>query len=252
MEDLHCWQDKFVSCKYSEQLLNKIVLLNQQPANYARNQVNITQIKKAIYYAKKYHAHQTRDSGEPFYSHPLAVATMVADYCFKTDILVTSILHDTIEDTSLDKQTISYIFDDNIAEQVDNLTRIQLNTTISCKQLLKSLWQNNNQDILIVKLLDRLHNMQTISSKSPTKQLATTKETLVEFGILSIMLKFNNPGNVLFNNLDQELLNICYKNLFNTIPLTNQEHQFLQNAYQDSYLLPSLSFHNENTQTKTQ
>ena len=100
MEDINNWQTKFESCQYADKLINKLLLLNE----IAKDPVNIQEVKKAIYYAKKYHADQKRKSGEPYYCHPVEVAYMVADRCFKTDILVTSILHDVIEDTTFTEE----------------------------------------------------------------------------------------------------------------------------------------------------
>ena len=242
MEDLKCWQSKFVLCKYAKQLLDKITLLNQQTTH----PVDIKQIKKAIYYAKKYHGDQKRDSGEPFYSHPLAVASMVADYCFKTDILVISILHDTIEDTDLTKNDIEIIFNEKIANQVNALTRVWADRKISSREQLMLLWHNSSKEIMIIKLLDRLHNMQTISNKSLNKQMEIGRETLVDFGILTIMLKFQNPA---FNDLDQKLLNLCYETLLIN-NWSEAEHQFLQASYGDNFHLPLLYFDSENIPTK--
>ncbi|KJV53031.1 HD domain protein [Orientia tsutsugamushi str. Gilliam] len=78
---------------------------------------------KSYILCKKYHGNQKRDTGEPYYMHPLEVAHMVADYSFKTDTIITAILHDTIEDTKLTKEKIAIEFNDNIAEQVLALTR---------------------------------------------------------------------------------------------------------------------------------
>ena len=87
MKDLNCWQSKFISCPYSDKLINKIISLNKT----TNRTVDVNEIKKAVYYAKKYHGTQKRDSGEPYYSHPLEVAYMVSDYLFRTDIIITSI-----------------------------------------------------------------------------------------------------------------------------------------------------------------
>ena len=115
MKDLNCWETKFEPCCYSDRLVTKLLLLNET----RKYKVDILEIEKAIYYAKKYHGSQKRLSGEPYYTHPLEVAYNVADYLFKTDVLVTSILHDTIEDTKLTKETISDIFSSVIANQVE-------------------------------------------------------------------------------------------------------------------------------------
>ena len=67
MKDINCWEAKFEACIYSDKLLNKLLLLNKQ----ASNKIDFTEVRKAIYYAKKYHGAQKRQSGEPYYSHPL-------------------------------------------------------------------------------------------------------------------------------------------------------------------------------------
>ena len=131
MNGINCWRSKFKLCRYSARLLKKLYYLNKTliPS------VNLLEIKKAIYYAKKYHGEQKRQSGEPYYTHPIEVAYMAADRIFETNILVTSILHDTLEDTDLTKEDLSYIFSPLIADQVDALTRIKVNKKISCEFL---------------------------------------------------------------------------------------------------------------------
>jgi (p)ppGpp synthase/HD superfamily hydrolase len=67
MEDVNCWQSKFTPCQYSDKLLNKLSLLNKQ----VKYPVDISEITKAIYYARKDHGSQMRNSGELYYSHPI-------------------------------------------------------------------------------------------------------------------------------------------------------------------------------------
>ena len=181
MNDLFCWELKFKSCTYSESLLNKICIQNK----ISNHKVDILQIKKAIYYAKKYHGSQKRLSGEPYYSHPLTVAELVAPYCFKTDILVTSILHDVIEDTELTKDMLEYIFDANIASKVDDLTRIKIDRKISSAEMVQLLYISKKYNLLLIKMFDRVHNMQTIKYKSIEKSKKITDETLKSFLTLS-------------------------------------------------------------------
>ncbi|EPS72634.1 guanosine polyphosphate pyrophosphohydrolase/synthetase, partial [Genlisea aurea] len=109
-----CMYYSFKSDLWSTKLLNKLEAQNS--GHVAK--VDIAEIKKAIYCCKKYHANQKRNSGEPFYSHPLEVAYMVSNYIFKTDIIITSILHDTLEDTTLTREKILSIFGPLIADQV--------------------------------------------------------------------------------------------------------------------------------------
>lgn len=117
----------FVADIYSEPLIEKIIKLNQEAISYKYQPVDVNKVKQSIVFAKYYHRHQRRKSGEPYYSHPIEVASIAADYIFNTDILVTSILHDTIEDTELTKEIICDNFGNNIADWVDSLSRIKIN-----------------------------------------------------------------------------------------------------------------------------
>ncbi|WP_341757016.1 MULTISPECIES: HD domain-containing protein [unclassified Candidatus Tisiphia] len=180
----HDWEERYANCKYAERLLNKLAELNQQ----VTRPVDIDEIRKGIYYAKKYHGSQMRQSGDPYYSHPIEVAYMVAEYTalkmiqyFRTDMIITSLLHDTIEDTTLTKDMISRIFSEQIASQVVDLTRVKSYGKISAAETLNILYSQNKKDILIIKLFDRLHNMQTIGAKSPEKIQKIVKETLLSF-----------------------------------------------------------------------
>jgi (p)ppGpp synthase/HD superfamily hydrolase len=236
MNDIFCWESKYESCTYSESLLNKIYLQNEK-SNY---QVDILEIKKAIYYAKKYHGSQKRLSGEPYYFHPLAVTELVAPHCFKTDILVTSILHDTIEDTDLTKDLIEYIFDANIASKVDDLTRVKsADLKVTSAEIIKILWTKKKEDLLIVKLCDRLHNMQDLGIKSQFKIFKTSKETLISFLTLNIFLVDKFPK---MSIIEQKLINLIYQYL--TIP--KQDYLLAEEIdYVDSFQLVSPNFQND-------
>lgn len=203
MEDISNWQLKFDLCAYSEKLLKKISLKNQT----TEKKVDIEEVKKAIYYAKKYHGTQKRKSGEPYYSDPLEVAYNVSDYLFKTNVIVVCILHDTIEDTVLTFEMISKIFDSNIAEQVDSLTRIKKDKKISSAELIEILWIEKKYDLLLVKLFDRLHNIQTLKSISKEKAQKTINETLKYFLVLSEMIKLPNLCDYLYNECHKANIN---------------------------------------------
>jgi (p)ppGpp synthase/HD superfamily hydrolase len=191
---------KFKSCYYSDRLLNKVELLNKS----AKNKVNIQEVKNAIYYAKYYHGDQKRESGEPYYSHPLEVAYMVIDYLFRTDIIVTSILHDTIEDTELTFEIIKSIFGEIVAGQVLDLTRAKEGgRKISSAEVVELLWHQKKYDVLLIKQFDRLHNIQTIAAKSPEKAKKIIEETISTFVVLAMYLE--TP------ELKQELVYNCLK-----------------------------------------
>lgn len=231
MEDLHCWQSKFEPCLYSDKLINQIILLNNKKIS---DKVNLHEIKKAIFYCKKYHANQKRLSGEPYYSHPLAVAELIVPYCFKTDILITSILHDTLEDTKLTKDTLEYIFDANIANQVENLTRVKFDHKISSAEIIERLWLEKKHDLLLIKLFDRIHNLQTIYAKSPEKINSIVEETFKQFISLSLYFRFKDSRLI---DVDQKIIELCYQH----IPNFSSNHDL---TFEDSFQLSFLNMKN--------
>ena len=186
MEDIKNWHTKFEPCYYSDRLLGKLSELNSSTST----QVDITAVKKAIYYAKKFHSSQLRQTGEPYYSHPIEVAYMVADYLFRTDTIVTAILHDTVEDTELTKEMIAVIFGELIAAQVEDLTRDKAHGKISAGKMLEVLLEQKKYDLALIKIFDRIHNLQTILVKSPEKIRKIVEETLKSF--LSVCTYFGH------------------------------------------------------------
>lgn len=181
--------EQFEPCHYSDRLMTRLLLLNEKVGN----QVDIGEVRKAIYYAKKYHALQYRQSGEPYYSHPVEVAYMFAVYTaeekiryFRTDLIVTAILHDTIEDTELTKDVIESVFGVRVANQVEDLTRIKDGYKISSAEMVETLWLQKKYDVLLIKQFDRLHNMQTIGVKKPEKIRKIANETFNSFVVFAM------------------------------------------------------------------
>ena len=151
-------------CKYSIRLIEKLKSLDTQ------NVLDFELINKAVYWARKYHGDQKRKSGEPYYSHPLEVAYMVSEYKLNTDVIVASILHDIIEDTEVNAKMIHNAFGQRIAEMVDRLTRDRLNRSkLSVQEIINNAYYKKDNEVLLIKLFDRLHNMQTIGSMSTEK-----------------------------------------------------------------------------------
>jgi (p)ppGpp synthase/HD superfamily hydrolase len=136
-------------------------------------------INKAIYFAKKYHDGQLRKSGEPFYSHPLEVAYMISDYNLKTDVIAASILHDIVEDTVVTLNMILETFGQRVAEMVNRLTRDRPDgTKLSVKEIIRMAYKNGDKEVLLIKIFDRLHNLQNIHFLTADKQIKVAKETL--------------------------------------------------------------------------
>jgi len=223
MQDMNNWQSKFSACCYSDKLLDKLSKMSDE----LNTEVDLTEVKKAIYYARKYHGTQTRQSGEPYYSHPIEVAIIVSNYLCDTDIIVTSILHDTIEDTKLTKEMIATIFGGQVAEQVDDLTRDKVYGKISSAELVRLLWSEKKYRMLLVKQCDRLHNMQTIKAKSPEKIKKIVEETLSNYMSLAIYL--NTPK---IEHMLAQLCELAMHSQSAELTCDNQDH--------DTFLLPSL------------
>ena len=169
-------------CKYSIRLLEKLESLD------ILQQLNFNVIK-AVYWAKKYHDGQYRKSGEPFYSHPLEVAYMISDHLPQTTTIVASILHDIVEDTEV---TIGMILDEfgwRVSEIVDRLTRDRPDgTKLSVEEILKNAYDKKDNEVLLIKLIDRLHNIQTIGYKEQEKQKKQLTQTIKSFLIPAIYL----------------------------------------------------------------
>lgn len=130
--------------------------------------IDEAKIKKAIEFAVKYHGMQQRESGAPYYSHPLEVAEIIAEMRLDTDSIVTAILHDTIEDTDLTLEEIEQNFGKDVAKLVDAVTKLtkikfhedNARQAENFRKLLIAL--SDDIRVLLIKLADRLHNMRTI------------------------------------------------------------------------------------------
>ncbi len=141
-------------------------------------------IHRAFELARDAHAPQTRSSGEPYISHPLAVAQLLATMKMDSDTLCAAILHDVLEDTPVQKHLLIKEFGPDVAELVDGvskLTQMEFATKAEAQaENFRKMLLAMTRDIrvILVKLADRLHNMQTLHSLAPAKQVRIAKETL--------------------------------------------------------------------------
>ena len=191
--------DYSAPCKYSIRLIEKL------KSSDTKNILNFDLINKAIYWAKKYHGNQKRKSGEPYYSHPLEVAYMISDYKLKTDIVVASILHDIIEDTEVNVEMIQGTFGQRIAEMVDRLTRDRPDgSKLSVEEIIANAYKKQDEEVLLIKLFDRLHNLDTLGSITLQKQLGTKLETVSLFPLVCIFLDSMDFDELLTCNLSSE------------------------------------------------
>jgi len=170
-------------CQYSIRLIEKLKSLD------TKNVLDFDLINKAIYWAKKYHGYQKRKSGEPYYSHPLEVAYMISDYNLKTDLIVASILHDIIEDTEVTAGMILDNFSWRITEMVDMLTRDRPDgKKLSVEEILNNAYQKQDEEVLLIKLFDRLHNLTTLDTMTDEKKKKIALETLGSFVLLALSI----------------------------------------------------------------
>ena len=214
-------------CQYSIRLIEKLKSLD------TKNVLDFELIDKAIYWAKKYHGSQKRKSGEPYYTHPLEVAYMISDYKLKTDVIVASILHDIVEDTEITVGMIFDSFSQRIAEMVDRLTRDRPDgSKLSIEEILNNAYHLKDKEVLLIKLFDRLHNMQTIGVKILDKQIQESKETLKNFITLAMYLE-----NI---TLEKTISYLCHQ--ISSDQKKINEITFMYNflTQKDSYQLPSL------------
>src|SRR5580693_2611498 len=141
-------------------------------------------LNRAYVYAMKAHGEQQRDSGDPYFSHPLEVAAILTDLKLDDATIVAALLHDTIEDTEATRAEIDQVFGHEIGALVEGLTKLKRLELVSkeAKQAenLRKLLLAIADDVrvLLIKLADRLHNMRTLEHRPPEARRVTAQETL--------------------------------------------------------------------------
>jgi (p)ppGpp synthase/HD superfamily hydrolase len=201
--------DYLEPCQYSSRLIEKLESLD------TKKTLDFDLINKAIYWAKKYHSDQKRKSGEPYYSHPLEVAYMISEHKLKTDVIVASILHDIIEDTEVTAGMIIDNFGWRIAEIVDRLTRDRPDSSkLTVEEILNNAYQEKDKEVLLIKLFDRLHNIQNLGAISPEKVKKVIKETLNFFIVTTMYMEYKT--------LEQTMYKLCCDNLSIDYPFDNE------------------------------
>ncbi|HHW32688.1 MAG TPA: bifunctional (p)ppGpp synthetase/guanosine-3',5'-bis(diphosphate) 3'-pyrophosphohydrolase [Paracoccus solventivorans] len=152
---------------------------------------NAELIRQAFDYGRRMHEGQFRHSGEPYFTHPVAVAAILTEMRLDDATIITALLHDTIEDTRSTWTDVAQIFGREIADLVDGvtkLTNLQLSGAHSKQaENFRKLFMAMSRDlrVILVKLADRLHNMRTIKSMRPEKQVQKARETMDIFAPLA-------------------------------------------------------------------
>ena len=163
-------------CTTIEQLVERMYSVDKQ--------YDVEKIMRAYRLADEAHQGQVRSSGDPYISHPLAVASILLDYCMDTDTIAAALLHDVVEDTDISLEEIRKKFGDDVALLVDGVTKIgqvPLNSKEEQQaENIRKILMAMSKDIrvIIIKLADRLHNMRTLDARPPHKQRKTSLETM--------------------------------------------------------------------------
>lgn len=147
---------------------------------------DLTMVAKAYQVAADAHAGQLRQSGEPYIIHPLKVAITLADLELDLETIEAGLLHDVVEDTKVSAEDIERIFGKDVSLLVDGVTKLKtLTYTTTDKEEIQAenyrkmfLAMAKDIRVILIKLADRLHNLQTLEYKSKEKQLEKARETL--------------------------------------------------------------------------
>lgn len=152
-------------------------------------------VERAYAVAKQCHEGQSRKSGEEYITHPLAVATILADLGMNSSTLAAALLHDTVEDTDYSVEQLRADFGDEIARLVDGVTKLDKVKygDSSASETVRKMVVAMARDIrvLVIKLADRLHNMRTIKYMPPEKKEQKSRETLEIYAPLAHRLGMN-------------------------------------------------------------
>ncbi|GAA6194246.1 bifunctional (p)ppGpp synthetase/guanosine-3',5'-bis(diphosphate) 3'-pyrophosphohydrolase [Phaeobacter sp. NW0010-22] len=145
---------------------------------------NEKRLTEAYDFGNQMHEGQTRHSGEPYFTHPVAVAAILTEQRLDDATIVTALLHDTIEDTKASYGQVSELFGEEVAMLVDGVTKLT-NLQLSSRETkqaenFRKLFMAMSKDlrVILVKLADRLHNMRTIKAMRPDKQVVKARETM--------------------------------------------------------------------------
>ncbi len=164
-------------CTNLEQLL--AILIKYHP------EANVDLVSKAYHFAEKAHEGQKRKSGEPYFTHPLTVSSILAKLMLDAPTIAAGLLHDTVEDCEgCTQEVIEQEFGTEVAQLVDGVTKLKrLDFTSKADQQAESirkmiLAMSKDIRVVLIKLADRLHNMRTLKSQPPESQKRIAQETL--------------------------------------------------------------------------
>src|SRR5437667_369644 len=158
---------------------------------------DVARLAEAYRFSEAAHAGQTRQSGDPYISHPLAVAEILADWHLDGQTLMAALLHDVTEDTSVTKDEISDTFGKPVAELVDGVSKLdkiefQSAEHVQAENFRKMLLaMARDVRVIVIKLADRLHNMRTLGAVAVAKRRRIARETMEIYAPIANRLGLN-------------------------------------------------------------
>src|SRR6185436_3071889 len=166
---------------------------------------DIARLADAYRFSEAAHAGQTRQSGEPYISHPLAVAEILAEWHLDGQALVAALLHDVMEDTAVTKAEIAETFGKPVADLVDGLSKLDKIEFQSAEHAQAENFRKmllamaRDVRVILIKLADRLHNMKTLGAVAPAKRRRVARETMEIYAPIANRLGLN----ALFHELQE-------------------------------------------------
>jgi GTP pyrophosphokinase len=173
---------------------------------------DISQLQSAYQFSETAHQGQFRKSGEPYISHPLAVANILAQWHLDSQALTAALLHDVMEDTSVTKTEISRTFGKPVAELVDGVSKLdkiefETHAEAQAENFRKMLLaMARDVRVILIKLADRLHNMRTLDAVGPDQRRRVARETIDIYAPIA-----NRLG---LNSIYQELDDLAFQHLY--------------------------------------
>ncbi len=223
--------------------MSRIFEITERVASYAPK-ADIDRINRAYVFAAHAHAGQMRNSGDPYITHPLAVADILASLGMDESTVITGLLHDTVEDTSVTLEDIEHHFGADIARLVDGVTKIgqihfhskeQKQAENFRKMILATA---RDLRVLIVKLADRLHNMRTLGFMREEKRRVIGEETLHIYAPLAHRLGMHwvkqEMEDLVFSYLEPEAYRALLAQMQDRLEGLNQTRERLEGIIQQA------------------
>ncbi len=219
-------------------------------ANYG---YDLNKITSAFRFADKAHEGQKRSSGEPYISHPLAVADILLDLGMDTDTICAALLHDVVEDTAATREDLCRLFGDSVANMVEGVTKLTKTQILDSEQRKEEtirkilVAMSHDVRIMIIKLCDRLHNMRTLGYRPAYKQQSTAYETMNVYVPLANRLGIDTIKSELEDLSFYYLDTYAYKEIETQLGIDKEErNQFIENIKKEiSERLKNISFQQE-------